>query len=121
MMLVTTTWNVAGHRVRETRGEIFGLIVRTRSLPVNMVAGFRSMFGGEVKLCTNLLVDARQQAIDRMVAKAEAIGANAAVSMRFDASEFSGLMTEILAYGTAVVLEPEPEPTVPEPPLGGRP
>jgi uncharacterized protein YbjQ (UPF0145 family) len=105
-MLVSTTWNVADHRVVETKGEVFGLIVRTRSLPVNIAAMFRSMFGGEIKSYTNLLEQARQQAIDRMVVKAETLGANAVLSMRFDASEFGGLMTEIVAYGTAAVIEP---------------
>jgi uncharacterized protein YbjQ (UPF0145 family) len=115
-MLVSTTWNVAGHRVVETKGEVFGLIVRTRSLPVNFLAGIRSIFGGEIRLYTNLLEDARQQAIDRMVAKAGALGANAVLSMRFDASEFGGLMTEIVAYGTAAVIEPgrpDAEPPAP--------
>lgn len=117
-MLVSTTWNVADHRVVETKGEVFGLIVRTRSLPVNIVAGIRSLFGGEVKLYTNLLEQARQQAVDRMVAKAEALGANAVLSMRFDASEFGGLMTEIVAYGTAAVIAPGREPSAAEGPVG---
>ena len=113
-MLVSTTWNIAGHRVVETRGEVFGLIVRSRSLPVNIAAAFRAMFGGEIKSYTNLLENARQTAIDRMVAKAEALGANAVLSMRFDASEFGGLMTEIVAYGTAAVIEPGPPGHSPE-------
>jgi uncharacterized protein YbjQ (UPF0145 family) len=107
-MLVTTTWNVAGHRVVETRGEVFGLIVRTRSLPVNFAAMVRAMFGGEVRMFTQLLAEARQAAVDRMVERAEALGANAVLSMRFDASSFGTLMTEIVAYGTAAVIEPAP-------------
>jgi uncharacterized protein YbjQ (UPF0145 family) len=106
-ILVSTTWNVAGHRVVETKGEVFGLVVRTRSLPMNIVAGFRAIFGGEIKTYTNLLYDARQQAVDRMVELARARGANAVLSMRFDASEFGGVMTEIVAYGTAAVIAPE--------------
>ena len=106
-MLVSTTWNVAGHRVVETKGEVFGLIVRTRSLPMNIVAGIRSLFGGEIKAYTELLEQSRQEAVNRMILKAQALGANAVVSMRFDASAFGGVMTEIVAYGTAAVLEPE--------------
>lgn len=105
-ILVTTTWNVAGHRVVETKGEVFGLIVRTRSLPMNIAAAIRALFGGEIKLYSELLEQSRQQAIDRMVEKARERGANAVLSMRFDASAFSGFMTEIVAYGTAAVIEP---------------
>jgi uncharacterized protein YbjQ (UPF0145 family) len=109
-VLVSTTWNVAGHRVAETRGEVFGLVVRTRSLPMNIVAGLRSMFGGEIKVYTDLLSDSRQQAIDRMIVRAHERGANAVLSMRFDASSFGGTMTEIVAYGTAAVIVPEDPP-----------
>ncbi len=108
-LLVTTTWNVAGHRVVETKGEVFGLIVRTRSLPMNIVAGIRSLFGGEITVYTELLEQSRQEAVNRMVAKARARGANAVLSMRFDASAFGGVMTEIVAYGTAAVIAPEPD------------
>lgn len=108
-VLVTTTWNVAGHRVAETKGEVFGLIVRTRSLPMNIVAGIRSLFGGEITVYTELLEQSRQEAVNRMVAKARARGANAVLSMRFDASAFGGVMTEIVAYGTAAVIAPAPD------------
>jgi uncharacterized protein YbjQ (UPF0145 family) len=106
-MLVSTTWNVAGHRVTETKGEVFGLVVRTRSLPVNILAGLRALFGGEIRAYTDLLEASRQQAVDRMVAKATSVGANAILSMRFDASDFASGMTEIVAYGTAAVIERE--------------
>lgn len=105
-MLVSTTWNVADHRVLETKGEVFGLVVRTRSLPMNIVAAIRSLFGGEIRVYTELLEQSRQTAVDRMVAKAAALGANAVLSMRFDASSFGGTMTEIVAYGTAAVIAP---------------
>ena len=106
-MLVSTTWNVANHRVVETRGEVFGLTVRSRSLFANIAAAIRSLFGGEVRFYTNLLEDSRLQAIERMVAKAEEMGANAILSMRFDASQLSSFMTEIVAYGTAALIEPD--------------
>ena len=106
-MLVSTTWNVAGHRVVETKGEVFGLVVRSRGLFANIGAAIRALFGGEIKFYTNLLETARGDAIDRMKARAEELGANAVLSMRFDASSISNFMTEIVAYGTAVRIEPE--------------
>ena len=105
-MLVSTTWNVGGHRVVETRGEVFGLTVRSRGLFANIGASLRSLFGGEIRFYTNLLEGARQQAVDRMVEKAKGMGANAILSMRFDASQLSSFMTEVVAYGTAAVIEP---------------
>src|SRR5258708_30029421 len=104
-MLVSTTWNVGGHRVVETRGEVFGLTVRSRGLFANIGAGIRSIFGGEIRFYTNLLETSRQQAVDRMVEKARALGANAVLSMRFDASQLSNFMTEVVAYGTAAGID----------------
>jgi uncharacterized protein YbjQ (UPF0145 family) len=66
------------------------------------------MFGGEVRFYTNLLERSRQEAIERMLTKARALGANAVLSMRFDASQLSTFMTEVVAYGTAAVIEPDP-------------
>lgn len=107
-MLISTTNFIAGHRVAETKGQCFGLVVRSRGLTGNIAAGLRSIIGGEIKEYTQLLEDTRRQAIDRMVANAAAMGANAVLSMRFDSSELSGVMSEIVAYGTAVVIEPGP-------------
>lgn len=107
-MLISTTNFIAGHRVTETKGQCFGLVVRSRGLSGNIAAGLRSIIGGEIKEYTQLLEDTRRQAIDRMVANAAAMGANAVLSMRFDSSELSGVMSEIVAYGTAVVIEPGP-------------
>jgi uncharacterized protein YbjQ (UPF0145 family) len=106
-MLVTTTWNVAGHKVVETKGEVFGLVVRSRSIVMNIGAQIRALFGGEIKVYTDLLESSRQTAIDRMIEAARTRGANAILSMRFDASQISQMMTEIVAYGTAAVIEPE--------------
>jgi uncharacterized protein YbjQ (UPF0145 family) len=106
-MLVTTTWNVAGHRVTETKGEVFGLVVRSRSVFMNIGAQLRALFGGEIKVYTDLLEQSRQQAVERMVEQARQMGANAVLSMRFDASAISNMMSEIVAYGTAAVIEPE--------------
>jgi len=106
-MIVATTPFVAGHRVTETKGQVFGLVVRSRGLAGNFTAGLRSIVGGEIKEYTQLLEDTRRQAIDRLVANASLMGANAVISMRFDSSELAGTMSEIVAYGTAVVVTPE--------------
>ena len=106
-MLVVTTENVKGYMVREVKGEVFGLVVRSRGLAGNIVAGLRSLIGGEIHEYTSLLEDTRKQAVDRMVQNAQVMGANAIVMMRFDSSEIGQTMSEIVAYGTAVVLEKE--------------
>jgi uncharacterized protein YbjQ (UPF0145 family) len=106
-VIVSTAPFVAGHRVVETKGQTFGLVVRSRGLSGNIVAGLRSLVGGEIHEYTQLLEDTRRQAIDRMVHNATLMGANAIISMRFDSSEMATTMTEIVAYGTAVVLAPD--------------
>ncbi len=106
-MIIATTPYVAGHRVAETKGQVFGLVVRSRGLAGNLAAGLRSLVGGEIHEYTQLLEDTRRQAIDRMVENATLIGANAVISMRFDSSELGGTMSEIVAYGTAVVVVPD--------------
>ncbi len=105
-MLVATTENVAGHRTVETRGQCFGVVVRSRGIGGNIMAGLRSIVGGEIKEYTEMLEQARRQAIDRMVENATAMGANAVTMMRFDSSEMGHTMSEVVAYGTAVVIEP---------------
>ncbi|HJW22103.1 MAG TPA: heavy metal-binding domain-containing protein [Candidatus Limnocylindrales bacterium] len=103
-MIVSTAPFIAGHRVTETKGQTFGLVVRSRGLAGNVAAGLRSLVGGEIHEYTQLLEDTRRQAIDRMVQNATLMGANAVISMRFDSSELAGTMSEIVAYGTAVVI-----------------
>ena len=105
-MIVVTTENVAGHRVRETLGQCFGVVVRSRGLGGNIAAGLRSIVGGEIKEYTDMLEQARRHALDRMIANATEMGANAVLMMRFDSSEIGQTMSEIVAYGTAVVLDP---------------
>jgi uncharacterized protein YbjQ (UPF0145 family) len=107
-MIVVTTKDIAGQRIVETKGQVFGVVVRSRGLGGTLVAGLRSLFGGEIHEFTTLVEDARRQAIDRMVQNASVMGANAVVRMAFDSSEMGQTMTEIVAYGTAVVVEPEP-------------
>ena len=82
------------------------MVVRSRGIGGNIMAGLRSIVGGEIHEYTQLLEEARRHAIDRMVANATALGANAIVMMRFDSSEIGQTMTEIVAYGTAVKVEP---------------
>ncbi len=106
-MIVVTTEGVAGYRVAETKGEVFGVVVRSRGLGGNIMAGLRSIGGGEITEYTELLEEARRHATDRMVQNATSMGANAVVRMMFDSSEIGQTMSEIVAYGTAVVIESE--------------
>lgn len=106
-MIVSTAPFVAGHRVVETKGQAFGLVVRSRGLAGNISASLRSLVGGEIHEYTELLEDTRRQALDRLVANASLMGANAVISMRFDSSELGNTMSEIVAYGTAVVVAPD--------------
>jgi uncharacterized protein YbjQ (UPF0145 family) len=106
-MIVSTTPFIAAHRVTETKGQAFGLVVRSRGLAGNISASLRSLVGGEIHEYTELLEDTRRQALDRLVANASLMGANAVISMRFDSSELNNSMSEIVAYGTAVVIEPD--------------
>ena len=106
-MIVSTAPFIAGHRVVETKGQTFGLVVRSRGFSGNLIAGLRSLAGGEIHEYTQLLEDTRRQALDRLVQNATLMGANAVISMRFDSSELAGTMSEIVAYGTAVVVTPD--------------
>ncbi len=110
--LVTTPY-VPGYRVTRVIGLTYGLIVRSRGLGRNIVAGFRALGGGEITEYTQLLEQARHEAIARLQDHAKRLGANAVLSIGFDTSEMSEIMTEIMAYGTAVVVEPDPLPPQP--------
>ncbi|MBB6253436.1 heavy metal-binding domain-containing protein [Nitrospirillum iridis] len=112
-MLVVTTERVCGHQVVAVKGQVFGVVVRSRGLAGNIVAALRTLIGGEIREYTQMLEEGRRQAIDRMVANAGAMGANAIVMMRFDSSEIGQTMSEIVAYGTAVVLDPVPQGSPP--------
>lgn len=107
VVIIATTPFIAGHRVVETKGQTFGLVVRSRGFSGNLVASLRSLAGGEIHEYTQLLEDSRRQALDRLVKNATVMGANAVISMRFDSSEIAGTMSEIVAYGTAVVVVPD--------------
>ena len=107
-MLVITSGTVAGQRVRQTLGQCFGIVVRSRGLGGNIAAGLRSLVGGEIVEYTQMLEEARKHAVDRLVDNAALMGANAILTLRFDSSEIGQTMSEIVAYGTAVVVEPDP-------------
>src|SRR6201995_5979162 len=104
-MLVATCERIAGQKVREVKGQCFGVVVRSRGIGGNIVAGLRSIVGGEIHEYTALLEEARRHAVDRMVQNASLMGANAVVMMRFDSAEIGQTMSEIVAYGIAVVVE----------------
>jgi uncharacterized protein YbjQ (UPF0145 family) len=106
-MIVVTTPYLPGYRVTEVRGQVFGLVVRSRGFAGNVAAGLRSIVGGEIHEYTELLENTRRQALDRMVQNATMMQANAILSMRFDSSEIGNTMSEIVAYGTAVVVVPD--------------
>ena len=105
-MLVSTMNDVPGHRVVTVLGEVSGLTVRSRHVGVQIGAALKSLVGGELAGITQQLAETRQQAIERLVENAEQLGANAVLAMRFDSNEIAGMYQEILAYGTACVIEP---------------
>ena len=105
-MIVTTTENIPDARVVKTIGQVFGLTVRSRSIGGNIAAFLKGLVGGEIGSYVKLNEDSRRQALDRMVQNAAAMGANAVTMMRFDSTEMGAAMSEIVAYGTAVVIEP---------------
>lgn len=104
-MIIVTSEYIAGYKITETKGEVFGLVVRSRGIGGNVMAGLRSIVGGEINEYTQMLEEARRHATDRMVQNAQAMGANAIVMMRFDSSEIGQTISEIVAYGTAVVIQ----------------
>jgi len=104
-LLVTTTERPAGYEVKQALGQVFGVVVRSRGLGGNILAGLRALGGGEIVEYTRLVEDTRRHAVDRMVENARAMGANAVIMMRFDSSEMGQTMTEVVAYGTAAVIE----------------
>src|SRR6266566_1658844 len=104
-MIVVTTEGVTNYRIVETKGQVFGVVVRSRGLGGNIMAGLRSLGGGEIVEYTRLVEDTRRHAVDRMIENARAMGANAVVMMRFDSSEIGQTMTEVVAYGTAAVIQ----------------
>ena len=103
--MVTTAFELAGHRIVNNLGVVRGIVVRSRSIIGNIGAGFQMLFGGNITLYTQMCEKARSDAYNLMVDHAAEIGANAVIGMRYDANEVTSGVTEVLAYGTAVVVE----------------
>ena len=105
-MIVVTTKDIAGHKVGRYLGVVRGITVRSRSIIGNVGASIQSIFGGNITLYTSLCEQAREEAYALMIQHAGQMGANAVIAMRYDANEIAAGITEVLAYGTAVVIEP---------------
>ncbi len=103
--LVTTNIELSGYRVSKNLGVVRGITVRSRSLFGNIAGGFQTLFGGKISIYTQLCEKTREEAFQLMLQHAEERGANAIINMRYDANEVIGGVTEVLAYGTAVIAE----------------
>jgi uncharacterized protein YbjQ (UPF0145 family) len=103
--MVTTNIELNGYRVTKSLGVIRGITVRSRSIFGNIAGGFQTLFGGTISIYTQLCEKTREEAFQQMMQHAEEKGANAIINMRYDANEVIGGVTEVLAYGTAVVVE----------------
>jgi uncharacterized protein YbjQ (UPF0145 family) len=104
--MTTTTFTLDGYRVVRTLGIVRGITVRSRSVVGSIGATIQMFFGGNISLLTELCEQARGEAFDIMIRHAEEVGANAVIGVRYDATEIRAGVTEVLAYGTAVVVEP---------------
>jgi len=106
-MLVVTSETIANHRVVRTLGFVRGNTIRARHVGKDILAGLRNIVGGEIHEYTKLMAESREQTVDRMIAEAEQLGANAIIAARFTTSVIVGGAAELLAVGTAVMIEPE--------------
>ena len=98
---------ISGYNVVETKGFVYGLTVRARGVGGDIGAGIKGLFGGEIKQYVQMMEDSREESIERCISHAKELGANAIISMRMDSDSISQNMQEVLAYGTAVVIEKE--------------
>ena len=108
-MAVTTTFTIEGYRIKQYLGVVRGIIVRAPTISQGIMGGLKSIIGGKIGAYTEMCEQARQQAYDLLLEHARAVGANAIVGLHYDASEIggnTGAATEVLCYGTAVVIEP---------------
>lgn len=105
--MVTTAFELDQFKITKNIGVAKGIIVRSRSIVGSIGAGFQTLFGGNITLYTTLCEQARDHAFDLMLQHAKEMGANAVIGARYDATEIMGGVTEVLAYGTAVVVEPK--------------
>jgi uncharacterized protein YbjQ (UPF0145 family) len=106
---VTTAFELPGYRVKRNFGIVRGIVVRSRSIVGTIGAGLQTMLGGNISLFSNLCEQTRNDAFDLMLQHAEALGANAVIGARYDATEIMQGVTEVLSYGTAVEVEPIPK------------
>ena len=104
---VTTTFGFEGYKITRYLGVVRGITVRSRSVVGNFVGGLQTLVGGNITSYTELCEHARQEAFDLMMQHAQQMGANAVVAMRYDANDVMDGVTEVLAYGTAVIIEKE--------------
>ena len=104
-IIIVTTNELPGYEIVQVHGEVCGLIVRARNAFSNIGASFRTVFGGEVKGYTSLLLESRQHAVDRLKDATREAGGNAVLCMRFDCNEIADIMSEVAAYGTAVTVK----------------
>jgi uncharacterized protein YbjQ (UPF0145 family) len=105
LMLLTSNY-APGYKVDKVLGLVYGITVRSRGIGGNLMAGLRSIGGGEINEYTEMAHQARQQALDRLAEHAKGMGANAVISVMFDSTEIGTTMDEIIAFGTAVVVSP---------------
>ena len=108
MVFVTTTFSFEGYRITKYLGVVRGIIIRAPTISQGILGGLKSIIGGQIGAYTEMCEQARQQAYDLLIQHAQAVGANALVGVRYDASEVASKVsaTEVLCYGTAVVIEP---------------
>jgi uncharacterized protein YbjQ (UPF0145 family) len=107
IVIVVNTETIPGYIIRETKGLVQGNTIRAKHLGRDFAAGLKNLIGGELRGYTQLLTESRRQAVERMLAQAEELGANAIVNVRFTTSSITQGAAELYAYGTAVVVEPE--------------
>ena len=104
--MTTTAFELNGYRIVKTLGVVRGIIVRSRSIFGTIGAGLQTLVGGDISIFTDLCEQTRREALDRMLKHAAAVGANAVIGLRYDATEIMQGVTEVLCYGTAVLVEP---------------
>lgn len=103
--MTSTTFQIEGYKIAKTLGIVRGIVVRSRSIFGNIGAAFQSLVGGNITLYTTLCEQARRESFEMMLKHAEELGANAIVGVRYDATEVAGGITEVICYGTAVVVK----------------
>jgi uncharacterized protein YbjQ (UPF0145 family) len=105
LILITTSTNLEGYRITKQLGLVRGITVRSRSILGNMAGGFMTIFGGRSAIYTELCENAREEALQLMIKHGRELGCNAIINMRYDANDVMTGLTEVLAYGTAVIVE----------------